>query len=921
MAVSLGGYWKHRQRSLTVAVLALAFILPHLASASENDHFFEAKVRPLLVDHCFNCHSVAKGKAKGGLRLDSRKGILEGGERGLAIVPGKPDESLLIKAVRRHDPDLQMPPDKALTSGQIATLETWIRNGAEYPVSPSAAPQKNAAPHWAFQPIHEPRIPDSASSNPIDALIAAKLESKGLKPSTRADKRTLIRRAYFDLIGLPPTWEQVNDFERDESPLAFEKVVDQLLASPHYGERWGRHWLDVARYADTKDGVLMYGEDRIRPFAYTYRDYVIRAFNADVPFDRIIHEQLAADMIEPAVEPWRLAALGFLTLGRMYDGNIHDVIDDRIDTMSRGLLGLTVSCARCHDHKFDPIPTTDYYSLYGVFTSCEQPLVLPQLDPEQRGPAEFEKKYAAKKQQIERMLDEQYYLLSRTMRAQTADYLVRVATTPPDPMETAVVFFSLDPDSVRLPLVAQWRRYIATHSSPDDPIFGIWHELIALPDADFEQKAGIILNKWQNDNRQVNQLVVEALRRVPPRNKADVARVYGNLLAHVWEESRAAAESMGDDWDQLLAVMSGPESPMYFPKSKTQPFMARAASDAFGKLNLELDKLAVNEPAAPPRAMVVFDSLVSIEPRVLVRGNPGRLGDFVPRQFLGAIAGPNRRPFTKGSGRLELAKAITDRDNPVTARVFVNRVWMHHFGQPLVDTPSDFGLRCGKPVQSELLDHLAASFRNDGWSLKALHRRIMLTATYQQSSRDRTECRQTDPENRLLWRMNRQRLDFEPMRDTMLAVSGSLDRTLGGRPVDVAGDPQNKRRTVYGMVDRQSIPGVFRAFDFASPDQSVERRSQTTVPQQALFGLNGSFVMVQAERLINRPEVQSALEPADRIRSLYRIILQRNPDSDELRLSLEFLDRSAESDPKSKLSRWEQLAHVLLLTSELQYVD
>jgi hypothetical protein len=330
-------------------------------------------------------------------------------------------------------------------------------------LAPSAENDARPKSHWAFQPIASPRIPESrnpggTSRNPIDSFLQAQLDAKGLSFSPPADKRTLLRRAYFDLIGLPPTFAEVQEFERDQSPNAFAKIVDQLLGSPRYGERWGRHWLDVARYADTKDGVLMYGDDRMRPFAFTFRDYVIRAFNDDVPFDRFIHEQLAADLIEPQVESSRLAALGFLTLGRMFDDNIHDVIDDRIDTVSRGLLGLTVSCARCHDHKFDPIPTADYYSLYGVLSACSEPLVRPPLDPKQRGPAEYEKQFAAKVQAIEKMLDEQYALISNETRELTPDYFVRIATASSDPMETAVFFFSYDPRQIRPPITGRWRR-------------------------------------------------------------------------------------------------------------------------------------------------------------------------------------------------------------------------------------------------------------------------------------------------------------------------------------------------------------------------------------------------------------------------------------------------------------------------------
>jgi hypothetical protein len=403
--------------------------------------------------------------------------------------------------------------------------------------------------HWAFQPIRTPPVPTLRTPNPslrtpVDAFILARLEAAGLSPSPPADRRTLIRRASFDLLGLPPSPEEVAAFEADPAPDAYERLIDRLLASPHYGERWGRHWLDVARYADTKDGVLMFGDDRVRPFAYTYRDYVIRAFNDDLPFDRFIHEQLAADRIESSADPRRLAALGFLTLGRQFDNNVHDVIDDQIDTVTRGLLGLTVSCARCHDHKYDPIPTADYYSLYGVFASSEEPLVPPPLDPDRRGPEAFETKYVAKQREIREMLDAQYALLSEAARARVADYLVHVATTEPDPLETAIYFLSLAPADLRPPLVARWRHFLGQRAKPDDPVFGPWHDLFALPDGRFASDAPAVLAGWQGREPgtrpgQVNPLVRDALAAATLAGKSDVARTYGNLLQLMHDEAKA----------------------------------------------------------------------------------------------------------------------------------------------------------------------------------------------------------------------------------------------------------------------------------------------------------------------------------------------------------------------------------------------
>ncbi|HJZ92240.1 MAG TPA: DUF1549 and DUF1553 domain-containing protein, partial [Gemmataceae bacterium] len=775
--------------------------------------------------------------------------------------------------------------------------------------------------HWAFQPVRQQGSGDrtqGSEDNPIDDLVLEKLKAAGLSFSPPADRRTLLRRVYFDLVGLPPTWAEVEAFEADRSPDAFAKVVDRLLSSPRYGERWGRHWLDVARFADTKDGVLMYGDDRIRPYAYTYRDYVIRSFNDDLPFDRFVHEQLAADLIEPKVEPSRLAALGFLTLGRMFDNNIHDILDDKIDTTSRALLALTVSCARCHDHKYDPVPMADYYSLYGVFASSEAPLVPPLLDPGCRGPEDFEKKYAAKQREVQEMLDKQYVLQTEAARGRVGDYLVHVVTTQPDPLESAIYFLSLAPEDLRPPIVARWRNYLVQRATADDVVFGPWHDLFALPAERLAAEAPGVIERWKRPpSGQVNPLVLEALAKATLNTRLDVARTYGDLLKRVYEESKAMGPKPDPAREQLLAIVTGPDSPAYFPKSHTWKYMSRAEKDAFGGKQQELDRLAVKEPNAPPRAMALADSPELYDPRVFVRGNPTRPADAVPRRFLAVLAGVDRKPFSHGSGRLDMAKAITDPANPLTARVIANRVWMHHFGEPLVETPNDFGLRCPPPAQLALLDHLAACLVADGWSLKKLHRQIVLSRAYRQASFNRPDARKLDPDNKLYWRMNRRRLDLEAMRDGMLAAAGRLEERLYGRPVDAL-DARNQRRTVYGLVDRQSLPGLFRTFDFASPDQSAERRPLTTVPQQALFAMNAPFVHEQARALAARC---ADPDPAARVSRLYRTLLLRDPDPNEMQVGLAFVEAAVAAKEKSPLGAWDQYAQVLLLTNEFMFVD
>ncbi len=965
------------RKYLALIGLGLVLIVPGFsvsaAGGDEGDEFFEQKVRPLLVAKCFECHGETE--PEGGLRLTSRVHLLKGGDSGPAAVLKQPDASRLLQAVLQTGP-LKMPPNGKLTDDEIALLARWIELGIPWPQSTGpAVVRKEFAitaadrEHWSFRTLVDPPIPLVAKADwpqtGIDHFILAKLEEAQGTPSPAADRRTLLRRATYDLTGLPPTWDEISQFVNDPAPVreSFPKIVNRLLESPRYGERWGRHWLDVARFADSKDGVLMYGDDRVRPYAYTYRDYVIRALNEDTPFDQFVREQLAADLIEPPVEPWRLAAMGFLTLGRMYDNNVHDIIDDQIDTVTRGFLGLTVACARCHDHKYDPISTADYYALYGVFASSEAPLELPltvtQISAEA---AEFEQQANAKREEIRKFRDEQFTLLSDTARQRVGDYLERVATTKPDPLETAIFFLSLAPEDLRPPVIARWRKYLDQRATPDDPVFGPWHDFMEIPVATatpnataeqpaepaaaadtaadtaaataavFVQASREIVERWTakpagTASGQINPRLREALLKRPIASRGEVAKVYGDLLKQIDTEAKALASSaenasthpLDEAQRQLLDVLASRESPTYFPKSQTRRYMSRQETDQFGGKLQELDRMAVKGAQAPPRAMSLVDAETLFDPRIFVRGNPTTLGRRVPRQFIELLSPVPHRPFVQGSGRLELAQSIASPSNPLTARVIVNRVWMQHFGEPLVATPSDFGKRSTPSVHTALLDHLTSQFLRSGWSLKELHRMIMNSQVYQQaSSQDATGLPGTDHENRLLSRANRQRLSFEAMRDTLLAISGRLEHRSGGRPVEIT-NPQSRCRTVYGMVDRQSLPGMFRDFDFASPDQSVERRPRTMVPQQALFSLNSPFVIEQAKGLAARPEVAGVAEPAGRVTELYRIVLQRNPSADELQGALEFVEIPKEDS--SQLTNWEQLAQILLSSNELMYVD
>ncbi len=920
------------------------------------DDFFESRIRPVLVERCHECHAGDSPEAE--LLLISRETLLRGGQSGPAAVEHDPDASLLMQ-VLGYEGEVCMPPDSKLDGQQVADFRSWIEAGIPWPstASHTAAPAAEKIvteadrQHWSFRPIQDPPLPVVRDTKWVqtspDAWILARLEAAGIEPAPPADRRTLLRRAYLDLMGLPPTAAEYRAFESDPAPEAWEHVLDRLLGSPRYGERWARHWLDVARYADTKDGVLMYGDARIRPYAYTYRDYVIRALNEDVPFDQFVREQLAADLIEPPVAPWRLAAMGFLTLGRSYDNNIHDVIDDQIDTTTRGFLGLTVSCARCHDHKYDPIPTADYYSLYGVFASSEAPLFPPQIAEPQDSPEAqaFEKEYGAKRQALEALIDQQFALLTETARQRIGDYLVHVATTPPDPMETAIFVRSLSPEDLRPQMVARWRRLLARRGQPDDPVFAPWYEVMQVfqvrdtkeAEETIRARVALALDRFAarpagTGPGAINPLVLQALTRAPLTQPRDVAQAYGALFRQINKESKrptpeggaAATEDVHvPARQQLLRLISGHESPLYFPRKHTQYYTSRKESDQLGAMITELDRLAANSPAATPRAMVLQEATQLCDPCIFARGNPAQGGRSVPRQFPAIASTARREPFPHGSGRMDLAQAITSADNPLTARVIVNRVWMYHFGEPLVATPSDFGLRSEPPTHPELLDHLASRLVQGGWSLKRLHRLIMMSSAYQMASRvdasSSVSPQAVDPENHLLWRMNRQRLDFEAMRDSLLAVSGQLRHRLGGPASDFTIQADNPRRTIYGLVDRQGLPGIFRVFDFAAPDQSVERRSRTMTPQQALFATNSPFVMAQAKAVAALPDVANPLLPDARVIAMFQAVLGREPQRTELAQCLAFAEM--EGDPDSQLSRWEQLAQILLITNEMMYVD
>ncbi len=766
-----------------------------------------------------------------------------------------------------------------------------------------AATGVEASDHWAYQPVTRPSVPSvenfSWPSGAMDHFILAKLRENGMRPARRANRRILIRRVTLDLTGLPPTSGEVDRFVADDSPGSYRRAVERLMASPRFGERWGRHWLDLARYADTK-GYLAGNQARLFTHSYTYRDYVIDAFNADLPYDRFIIQQVAADKLDLGTDKRPLAAMGFLTLGRRFLNNPHDIIDDRIDVVTRGFMGLTVGCARCHEHKYDPIPMADYYSLYGVFASShepgDKPFISEAIDPIQR--AAFKRERRRREDNLNNYQREQYARIREQVKQQTGDYIWaahRSAKVPAAKLDELARKAKLDPDLTR-----RWMRHLTERRESDDPVFATWFALAKLDAKSFGEQVRTALDGESLDK--AHPAVRAALQDADSLEA--VAKALGQLLYEA-----------GEDQPKLREVVYSDTSPAKLSDGDVLRVMEVKGREGIRSRRRKFDELEGEHPGAPNRAMVLLDNAQSHNPRIFLRGNPGSKGAAVPRRFLAVLSGKERRPFEGGSGRLEMARAIADPQNPLTTRVMVNRVWQRLFGSGLVKTPSDFGMRAEPPSHPKLLDFLTADFIEKGWSIKALIRGIVTSSTYRQGETLQPEFAERDPGNRLLWQMNRKRLDFEAMRDSVLSVSGSLSLQQGGRSVRIEDKPDANRRTVYAFVNRQNLPNLFRTFDFAGPDTTCPQRFTTTVPQQALYLLNSPFIEAQAKRLAKREEVQAVADDS-RIRVLYRLAYQREPSAGELVLARQFVD-----DFVPSAVAWERLGQALLVSNEMMFVD
>jgi cytochrome c553 len=958
----------------------------------EQTEFFEAKIRPVLADTCYRCHSADAGKNKGGLTLDSRDAILKGGDTGPAVAPGDPAKSLLIKAVTYVDPDLQMPPSSTggkLSDAQIANLSTWVKMGAPVPANATAIKTKlsgltdKARSHWSYQPVKIPKVPINKNQQwcrtPVDCFILQKIEAAAMLPSPDADRETLLRRAYYDLIGLPPSPQEIETFLADRSPGAWARIVDRLLASPHYGERWGRHWLDTARYSDTA-GANVNGTEYRYAHAWTYRDWVINALNADMPYDKFLTHQLAADLL-PKDQQGRngenLAALGFITIGERF-GNPNDLINERIDTVSKAMLAMTVACARCHDHMFDPISQKDYYALHGVFASITEPNIKPLIGT--LPPADLLADYSKKEADVKKEIADAYYEsighFNQTFRLKSPLFF-EIVSLSRDPISSSQKAspFALFLNANKLDVEIA-RRVEARTRKKDDNVFGPLAQLAAIKPDEFAAKSPAIIAQAQagmlpgTTKKPINRLVAVAFRSAKQnsiKSIKDVWQIYDNAFAMVAPKSAIWLDEMSVASSEAMPGVDAAMSDLLQIPFEVKPGGSLSITDFRQLIDrlpnnrkrdaqsalVKLNELELTHPGAPAHAMIVADKPQPEDSPVFIRGQANTRGDIVPRRFLDVLSPTGKgTPFTQGSGRLELARCIADKNNPRTARVMVNRVWMHHFGEGIVSTPDDLGTMAEPPTHPELLDYLTNYFTENGWSLKKLHRLIMLSRVYQESCHKIPEYQDKDPYNRLFWRANLRRLDFEGVRDSLLVMSGQLDRTLGGKPVNVTEEPYSFRRSVYGYVDRGNLSELMAHFDFSKPEMANSKRTTTIVPQQALFLMNSPFAVDVARRIVNRPEFTSARDDLGKISALYLIILQRMPTKYEYEKGLGFVQIEKKDDGaknfvaknlgkggrdrmdaraaiknegflvhRGALDEWQTYAQALLFSNEAAYVN
>jgi cytochrome c553 len=963
--------------------------------SQQGREFFEQKIQPVLVKRCYECHSAEAPKVKGGLLLDSRSGMMQGGDTGPAVVPGDPEKGRLMQAIRYADADLQMPPKEKLSSQQIVDFEAWIKMGAPDPrgesaVGASASSYGRVTNHWAFKPFKDPPIPKVKNGTwpkqPLDSFILAELEDKKLTPAPPPDKRALLRRVTFDLTGLPPKPAEVEAFLNDNTTEAIAKVVDRLLDSPHFGERWGRHWLDVARYADS-NGL----ENNVPyPNAWRYRDYVVESFNQGKPFDQFIREQLAGDLLPFQSDDQRfelLTATGFLVLGpkSLSEPNqlklVMDVADEQIDVTSRAFLGLTVGCARCHDHKFDPIPSKDYYALAGIFKSTATLSTGSRQNP--NGPRWMERPLAtADKAKAIEDYDKKIGKLTEELRmAQENPGGILSAKLP-----------GIVVDNTAAQLTGRWKESIGStnfvdknyhHDANSDkgmmsarfvpklPHMGAYEVLVSYTPAPNRATNVPVTIQSQDGERIVllNQKLAPTYRNafvsigtyqfqagtngcVVISNEKTKGFVVVDAVEFVpideWKlelsaMAEAAQEMTGAGSDRIARVME-PISKKGEPGALMPVAMANSmamSGPLYETLQEAIYALRTNAPPRMPTAMAVQEGSVG-NSRINLRGDPEKLGAEVPRGVLGILqtTSSDSPAFTESSsGRLELANWIASPANPLTARVAVNRIWLHLFGRGLVDTPDNFGSLSDKPTHPELLDYLACRFAEEGWSFKKTIRMIMLSSAYQMSCDYDAKAYAKDPDNRYLWRMNRRRLDAEAIRDAILAVSGQIDLTRGGSlnpdnngPMNVPmrATPQivSNRRSLYLPVVRNDVPDMFQVFDFGDPHTIAGKRHVTTAATQALFMMNSEFIQEQSRQWAQTLLALPVSDDAQRVSMAYAQAFGRPATDEETSRALRFMEKlqsgtnSSQAGSESKGPKtWQSFCQALFASTEFRFLD
>jgi len=984
---------------LLALVLASSGTLRAEPADSSSEAFFERSVRPVLAGTCFRCHGG--DKVSGGLRVDTREVLLAGGDSGPAIVPGDSDGSLLIRAVRRLDDVSAMPPDAPLTPQQIEHLAAWVKEGAPWP---AAASKFTAARHWSLEPVKQIDPPSVQDANwpqtSVDLFILAKLEAAGLRPSPPADRRALLRRVTYDLTGLPPTAAEGAAFESDASPDALTKVIERLLASPRYGEHWGRHWLDVVRYADTA------GEntDHPLPHAWRYRNWVIGALNADQPYDEFIRQQVAGDLLAATGPPDdyanRVVATGFLAIARRFghdiDKDVHLTYEDALDTLGKSVLGLSIGCCRCHDHKYDPLTARDYYGLYGILASTR--LAFPGCEPSQQPrdlvpllpPTEIEQRIAPLREQLA-AVDAEIERLKADRAPQARQFKELAAGV-------ARVLSAGDLDNgesaelargQRQPLdrVAVRRGEILQLSIAPRANHGADTTLVAFEIAEVGGQArrwnvaelvdDLAAGNPHADNRG-NPAVwcFLDLREGPALLTERLTAINGRTELKCWRAGETpsvfcnASDRPVDVWTTLPArgffMHPGPQGPVALawlsPIDGTVTISGRlvdshpAGGDgvawslehlADGRLAGELVSLgqATDRMAEAAQRRVKIAARMPVidlayaategtptNARIHLRGDPATLGDEVPRKFPDVLGGQTLQN-PAASGRLELADWLTDRANPLTARVVVNRVWQWHFGTGLVKTPNDFGLRGAAPTHPELLDHLAAEFMASGWRIKHLHRLILHSATYQQRA-----ANHDSPAAAQYAAFGRRRLSAEELRDTLLALSGELDVVPGEahpfpaestwtftQHTPFAAEYETAKRSVYVMQKRNRRTRFFALFDGADPNASTPVRDLTTVPTQALFFLNDPFLHDRADKCAELV-LAGAADDAGRLEFALRRFFGRAPTAEERDEAGKFLgtyEVALNEQPAAERHRaaWQALVRVLLSSNELLHVE